>query len=524
MQEFIARWGDRIVGTLSGFDRLVFRGTLRTISYPDGMRNYLDAAGVLLKDFGDHVRTVSEAVKEASVRTARRLARPVRYLSSNRLSKESIAREILGTDHVQGLICVLSAVEPCRTFEIFRNKDLKKLELVSRERKCLFLYHYWNDAELGFMNARIQTWFPFQIQVCMNGREWLARQMEREGVKYVAADNSFPFVEDWEKAQRLMSRQLETNWPVLLNRIAAELNPIHSDIFAAHPLTYYWSSYQSEWAVDAVFRRADELKRLYPRFIQHGTTTLGSVDVMRYLGKAVTLKGEVPKSFRGDVVSTLKFREEGVRIKHVVNGNSVKLYDKAFTPVGSVLRAETTIQNGGDLRVFRPSEANPQGPAKWRPMRRGIADLHRRAKLSERAAQRYLDAFAAIDDSTSVRELVAKIDKPAVIGSRRVRALRPFDQDRDLLAIVASGKFSLTGFRNRDLQDLLFDSAPSSPLEQRRRSSSISRQLRILRAHGIIAKIGHSHRYQLTPNGRIIVTATLSALRATTQQLSAFAA
>ena len=98
--------------------------------------------------------------------------------------------------------------------------------------------------------------------------------------------------------------------------------------------------------------------------------------------------GEVPKSFRGEVSSDLKWREEGVRIKHSVNGNSVKQHDKAFTAVGSVLRAETTIHHGGEFRVYRRKEGDSQGKKSWRVLRGGEADLHRSAEISERAAER----------------------------------------------------------------------------------------------------------------------------------------
>ena len=98
-----------------------------------------------------------------------------------------------------------------------------------------------------------------------------------------------------------------------------------------------------------VFREAEVLRRLYPRLVHYGMTTLGSRDVLRYLGRPLRLDGEIPKSFRGEVVSDLKWREEGMRMKHSVNGNSVKLYDKAFTAVGSVLRAETTIHHREDV-------------------------------------------------------------------------------------------------------------------------------------------------------------------------------
>jgi hypothetical protein len=68
-------------------------------------------------------------------------------------------------------------VEPCLGFDIHRNRETKRLELVQRPRKCLYVYQYWEHPVLGWLHARIQTWFPFSIQIGMNGREWLARQM-----------------------------------------------------------------------------------------------------------------------------------------------------------------------------------------------------------------------------------------------------------------------------------------------------------------------------------------------------------
>ena len=101
---------------------------------------------------------------------------------------------------------------------------------------------------------------------------------------------------------------------------------------------------------------------------------------MRFLGRRIALSGEVPARFNGEVVSDIKEREEGVRLKHFVSGNSEKLYDKAYAEVGSVLRPECTIHNVDDIRTYRPKEGDPNGELAWRPMRRGIADLHRRAK------------------------------------------------------------------------------------------------------------------------------------------------
>jgi hypothetical protein len=140
----------------------------------------------------------------------------------------------------------------------------------------------------GFMHARIQTWFPFSIQICLNGREWLARQMDAAGLGYRQRENCFTWLEDPKLAQRLMDRQVRAAWPELLDTIARGLNPRHEAMFQAHPIEYYWSTYQSEWATDILFSDSRSLTRLYPRLIHHGLTTFFAPDVMRFLAACRT--------------------------------------------------------------------------------------------------------------------------------------------------------------------------------------------------------------------------------------------
>src|SRR2546426_3369152 len=146
------------------------------------------------------------------------------------------------------------------------------------------------DPEWGWMNARIQTWFPFNIQVCINGREWLARQMEQQGLHYQRQGNCFVWLQDYPRAQQLLEDQLRVSWPETLQKVAARLNPIHAEIFQKYPSTYYWTSYQSEWATDVGFRPG-ELRRLEPLLLRHGLLSFSSPDVMRFLGKKIPLPG-----------------------------------------------------------------------------------------------------------------------------------------------------------------------------------------------------------------------------------------
>ena len=237
MHEFIAKYSEKLHGVISGFDRLVFRGTLRAISYADGLNAYLCRKQVWLGDFAEHVQAVSERLKERSLAKARKLGRKVIYLASSQVDKDALARQIWAREKIsRGPVCVITCVEPCSSFEVYRNRLTKKLELVPRLRKCLFLYHYGIHPLFGFMNARIQTWFPFPTQICLNGREWLARQMDVRGLKYVRQDNCFPWIEDFEQAQKLLDQQRNLAWRKHLDAIGDQLNPLRRELFDQFPI------------------------------------------------------------------------------------------------------------------------------------------------------------------------------------------------------------------------------------------------------------------------------------------------
>jgi hypothetical protein len=513
MDSFLARYGSLVTAVLSGFDRLVFRGSLLPLMRDGGMYFFLEAAGVRLLDFRTFVLATTERVKQASLAEAHRLNRPVCYLDSPAVDKEDLARHLLAEHPIeQGLVCVLTALEPCMTFEYHRSRDRAERGLRLRPGKCLHLYKYFVHPRFGFMSARLQTWFPFKIQVCLNGREWLARQLERKGcADFMRVDNCFTWLGDPELAQRLMDAQLATDWPQALDAIARLLNPLHPTIFKPQPMDYYWSAYQTEWATDLLFKDPRTLAEIYPSLVRFAMHHFKSPDVMRFLGR------KVHGGFTGELVTSFKDRPEGVRVKHWVHGNSVKMYDKA----GSVLRVETTIAQTKDFKVFRPRQDDPTGRLEWRPLRKGVADLHRRAQVSQQANNAYLEALSAVDDATPCAELFDAVSRPVTHGGRRVRALRLSDRDDiALLEAISHGEFATAGFRNRDIRGLLHPAARNgSAREQRRLSAAISRRLRLLRAHGIVRKLPKTHRYRLTMRGQLLTAALFATRTATINQL-----
>lgn len=515
MLRFLQKHAEKIIGVLSGFDRLVLRGSLRGIAYAGGMTGFLCNRRILRKDFGDFAQAATERLKAETLAYAEALNRQVVYLASAKTNKEDVALSIAAKDTVrEGLVCVISCVEPCLCFDVQKNASQHKLEIVMRQRKCLHYYHYRIDPVFGWMSARIQTWLPFPVQVCVNGREWLARRMDEQGLSYRRADNCFLWIEDFAKAQQAMDLQLCTDWPKELGRVAALLSPAQDKILRG-PVPYYWTTHQSEWATDLAFKDRRSLAAVYPRLLLHGITSFSSADVMRFLGK------KLDPRFQGEIVGDLRERPEGVRIKHKVGPNSVKLYDKQ----GSVLRTETTINEPKGFRVYRAAEGDAQGKKSWRPMRRGLADQHARAKAAQACNERYLDALADVDTAAPLGSLLADVCRPVTWNGRRLRALRPLPGgDLELLQALGRGEYSIDGLRNRDLQAHLFKTQPANDAERRRRCAKVTRLLRLLRAHGVIHKIAHTHRYKLSPRGRALAAAVLATQRLTLEQINKLAA
>jgi hypothetical protein len=521
MNDFITKYQNELTGTLSGFDRLVFRGTLWR-NRVSGMKGYLWAHHLASKDFGEHAEQISKRVKEAATQPMLAAGRPVRYLNSGKDDKQKIALEIAAADRVrEGPICALTAVELCNSYAIRRDEQTGKPDLKSQYRKGLTVYQYWMDPTFGFMSIRLQTWFPFSIHIYLNGREWLSRQMDQARIAYRRHDNCFTWIEDLPRAQELMNDQRKVNWVQSFDQLARRIHPLlFTELNVNYPMKYYWTSVDSEWAMDLMFRDRERLRRLVPRLMHLGIVSLSSADVLRFMGKKVSRTGTALGGSELPISSDLKVRSNGARVKHRLGPNSLKLYDKAYDELGAVLRSEITISVPKYFKVFRRTD-DPESLFAYRPLRQSTADVHLRADLSQKVLDRYCSALAVVDDTTTLEELTSSMERRVRWNHKSVRALHPFDRDDHiLLQAVNRGEFNIAGFRNRDLQPLLHPTEAKTDKERRRRSAAISRKLRMLRAHGLIRKRPRSPRYDVSANGRLILNAILSAHTLTVRQIT----
>jgi hypothetical protein len=502
MEAFVAKHAAKIQGTLSCFDHVLFRGYLPLMN-GFAMADFLRSKQIHRWKLKPFVIEQAERIKKHAHLTASQTGRPHQYLSEP-VRKEDLARKIAERDGIsEGLVCVFSVVEPCRTFSLVW-KD-HKAWLRPAKRKCLQLYYYFLDRQLGLIHVKLQTWFPFPIQVYVNGHEWLARRLDRHGVKYLKADNVLLRVSDLVRAQRLADGFASVDWVGVLGRYAQRINPLLSGLLA--PMRYYWVTSQSEYSTDVLFRTRGDLEELMPRLLQYSTLYFEARDVMTFLGRK--LNG----NFQGDLVtdqldfSQLPRRLPGRRVKHRMKRNWIKMYNKE----GSVLRVETVINQPDEFKIRRRVRRQGRHVTAWVPMRKGVAFLPRYRQICAQTNARYLDALAHVDDPTpAIRALDGLTARASSPNGRTVRPFNPLSRhDRLLFEALLSGEHALHGFTNRDLRHKLARTSVALATDPLKQSAQVTRLFRRLHAHGLIAKIPHARRWRVSLSGRRVMAAAL---------------
>lgn len=499
MTSFESIHQDKIVGSLTTFDRMIFKGHLTGLFPKGAFGRFLSKQGVLLKDFGKYVEEATGAVKEHLREMAAQAGRPFQYLEKG--SREEEARKIADRDGVtEGLVCILRVVEPCWSFDVRGNAKTQKLEVVRRERKCLHYYLYFIDPEFGWMHVRLQSWFPFTIQIYINGREWLSRQLDRLGIPYERYDNSFVKISDLEVAQRLCRKLERRCWVRVWSRIAHRINPWLSKIERLGFGSYYWVADQCELATDIMFRDRETLALLLPDLLRQASLYLSAKDILRFLGR------KPHGNFQGEVLTNYKERPQGGRVKHSVKQNSIKMYDK-----WSVLRVETTINNPREFKVLRVV-TTPRGQIsrRWVPMGKGVANLWRYAQVGEQANRRYLEALAQVETKGEIVEELDRLCQSRTVEGKRFASFQPVSpRVAQVFQAVLSGQHVLNGLRNRDLTAILEPTPPADRQAALRQCARTSRLLAKLRGHGLIAKVPGSRLYRVTDRGYRIMGAVL---------------
>jgi len=521
MDTLLNRFITKVKGVITGFDRIVFKGMLRPIMYADGMQYFLQSHDVLNKDFKAYAVRQSKAIVESAEEISKRLCgQGTEYISSSNERKEALAhKRQTETGIKEGLIGVWSCVESCNTFRSVFNPANKYPILRSEQSRCKHLYFYFDDPVYGFMSVRLQTWAPYEVQIALNGREWLKRSLDANLCGYGLSGNKFLHIDDYVLAQELLNGQLTADFEALLNGFLPSVFPLAHEILG-NGMDYYWTLWQSEVAKDYIFESVGALKPLMDNFLRYSLINGTGERILKYFGAPAKANGQPRSNSNPEIMSRANLWYDGLRVRHWNGKNSVKFYNEH-----NVLRFETTMNDPAKYKIYRHAENQDKSEdKKLMPMRKGIADISVRAEVSKRIVDRFTEHMSAVEDKTRLGELLSGVSKPKTVKGKKVRAIEAFGKDQQLLRAISDPAFDVAGITNKQLRLKLKDTTWAKGMNDKQLSNRITRHLSLLRDHGLIKKLPNQSKYILTDNGRLFSSAVAAALGASVTDLLQFAA
>ena len=497
---FLVKFASSLIAVLGCHDRIIFKGHL-PFSDEAHLNRFVDhTLRIPRKDFLAFAAQQSELLVTSAKGFAARHDAPYVYLQGRHRKEDLVQQQIRARRLSDGLVCVLCCQETCRTVKLRYGDGRPRLVFTCRPQRVL--YFYFLDPQFGLRHVRVQTWFPFTTQVYLNGHDWLARQLHGAGIGFVQHDNAFTQLDDPARAQALADRFPRLNWVQILDGWARQVNPLLREPWL-RGRGYYWVIDQAEYSTDVLFKDRLALADLYPRLLDHACLNFSAQDILTFLGRRLHPR------FDGEVLTDCKKdRWPGARVKHRVKNNWLKMYDK----FGQVLRIETVINNPREFKVRRRVQRKGRSQMDWCPMNKGVANFYHYHEVARAANHRYLSALAVVDRPQASLKALDRVNQPARLGQRRRRGLNLLRvEEQTLFRAVLRGEHQINGFRNREVQAVLFPKQVRDDGERRRRTTRVSRLLQLLRAHGLIAKIPHSHRYRVTAKGEVLMSAAIYA-------------
>jgi len=482
------RYAAQVAGVLSCWDRVLVFGALPKICFAGGMTSYLHERKVRIFDYPRFAEPFRDQLRENAERLAAEAGIEIEFVRKRNFRKEDRVKQVLARrgEH-PGLVCVLSAMEPCSTYKPWHNKQTGETFLKPDDGKCLHYYFYFIDEELGLCYVRVPTWLPCRLQIYFNGHNWLAARLRKQEIDFTLLDNAFVQVADWERAQQIADGFQSERLHRRLDAFAHRFAPIHRSF----GVEYHWSVDQCEYATDIVFGKQADLQPIYEHLSRTAIHTVKPDNIATFLGKKLS------PQFEGEMGNRFNVRIEGTRIKHTMGPCSLKLYDK----FGRILRIETTVNDLTFFKHYREVEhRDGSRETKWAAMQKTIYSLPALRELLAAANRRYLEFLSAIEDPRNGRNKLDKLSQPRRHEGRSYPGFNFFDADDDgLFCAIARGEFNIAGLQNKTLRRFL----------QAKTSGQVSRLLKRLRLHGLIRKVAHGYKYYLTQFGKQVITTGL---------------
>jgi hypothetical protein len=472
MNAFVRHHAPAIAFSYSCFDRLLLHGYIRALQFGGGvvsfLRHYRQAKFVspsyLRLISSNYHRWLEDEVRH----TGLVVAEPPPGVRRHDWVEPYYRR--LGEQ--PGVAVLLKCRERARVAVCYPSRDY----LIEPAWRCVNLYYFYlQDEHLGRFFLRLCPYFPFDVQVCLNGHEWLACQLRRQGIAFRKHDNAFVACDDPERLQQLADAFGPEHMLAAVEPCLARWLPYFSAAERALGYRHRLFVAQAEYCCNLVFHRAAALDRLFGRLLD-SNRAIGHPQKLAVIFGRPRFHPDTRTGQTTVKITTLKTPVLNTGFQ----STSLKQYVKDHT----LLRTETSCYQLRDLSV--PKD---------------IQNLPKLRAVLERSNERFLEAEQDVLASTIDRGQLQQLRQPTVSAAgRRTPGLR-LDDARLLAVLQALTCFVyLIGKGCFRTADLLGDvqralDAPGYKLSQLRYD------LGKLRGKGLVQRVLCTQRYQLTPEG-----------------------
>jgi hypothetical protein len=399
--------------------------------------------------------------------------------------KDDLAHEYLArftaAGHTEGVLFIGRAQEKTSLFRTEKRRDAEGRAypwIVKTTGVVNHFYVYAVDEDFGPFFLKFCSYFPYNARLCINGNEWAKRQAVKAGIGFTALDNAFASFDDptdIRRVQDICASLGPAQIQALADKWLARLPHPYTPADQAAGYCYDISILQAEFSLTQMLDQPVTGRIFFEQVIRDNLDIGRPDQVGLIFNRQIrrTGKRSTPGRFRTRVITSGVTPSLHVDYKHT----TIKQYHKE----GRALRTETTVNNTRDFGIGKR-----------------LTNLPALCEIGYHANRRLLDVQQLSHDPARGHQTFAALNDPVTTDKgTRVAGLK-FADTRVMALLHALLVFRLgpNGFTNRDLRDLVAE-LRGSPMS----AGQATYDLRRLRIHGLIVRIPHTHRYQLTPTG-----------------------
>lgn len=391
--------------------------------------------------------------------------------------KDDVAKRYLARfDSDEGVLFVGKAQEKVPVFRTEKRRDEagQTYPWIVRSTAMVNQYYFYLvDADFGPLFVKFSSYFPYTAKLCLNGHEYLKRQLAKEGIAFEALDNGILSCADPVRMQQIADGLTEDKvWALFSKWLDFLPHPFTPEDTAAG-YRYDLSILQAEFSLTQVLDRPRTGRILFEELIRENLDIGRPDQVQLVFGRRVTKR--TPGRFRTRVIT------QGVipSLHFYYKSTHIKQYHKE----GQALRTETTINNTRDFQIGKR-----------------LKNLPALRQVGFQANRRLLDVQRLSYDCRIGEDAFRQVVSPLCVENQRVSALR-FDDARvqQLLSALVVFRLQPNGFTNRDLREHLAGLLGLEPGHIT--PGRMTYDLRRLRLHELIERIPRTHRYRVTDFG-----------------------